>query len=465
MIWRIAKKELTEIVRDGRFRLLAALVLTVAAVSLAAGWAHHRAVRTQHDEARRATRAQWLNQPAKNPHSAAHYGVYAFKPASALSLVDTGIEPYVGVAAWLEAHKQNEFKYRPAQDRTALQRFGELTAAESLLVLAPLFIVLVAFPVFSGEREQGTLRQLMAIGVTRAQLAWGKALGLSAALALVLVPVTVLGVVALALTGDGLAWREGSRGGLLVLAYLAYFGTFLAVALGVSARVASSRLGLVILLAFWFANSFLASRAAADLAGVAHPTPSAAAFQRALDADLNDDAEMARRLEARKVALLREHDAASLEGLPVNFAGISLQEGEEHGNEVFDHHFAQLFDGYDRQNGVMQAAGIAAPFLPMRALSMALAGTDFPHHRAFVRAAEDYRRSIQRVMNDDIAAHTQAGYTAGPELWARVPAFSYDAPGAGWAIGHARASVLLLAAWLIGATLFAARGAARLEVL
>ena len=33
---------------------------------------------------------------------------------------------HAGVAAFLEAHKQNEFKYRPAQDRTALQRFGEL---------------------------------------------------------------------------------------------------------------------------------------------------------------------------------------------------------------------------------------------------------------------------------------------------------------------------------------------------
>lgn len=465
MIWRIAKKELTEVVRDGRFRLLAALVLTVSIVSLAAGWSHHRTVRTQHDEARRATRAQWVNQPAKNPHSAAHYGVYAFKPTSALSLVDTGIEPYVGVAVWLEAHKQNEFKYRPAQDRTALQRFGELTAAESLLVLAPLFIVLVAFPAFSGEREQGTLRQLLAIGVTRGQLAWGKAIGLSGALALVLAPVTLLGAAALALSGDGLTWREVSRGGLLALAYAAYFGTFLAVALGVSARAASSRMALVVLLSFWFANSFLAVRAASDLAGAAHPTPSAAAFQRAMDADLNDAAEIARRVEARKAALLHEHGASSLEALPVNFAGISLQEGEEHGNEVFDHHFTRLFDDYARQNGVMQASGLAAPFLSMRTLSMALAGTDFAHHRAFVGAAEAYRRSLQRVLNADIAAHTQAGYTAGPELWARVPAFTYDAPGASWALGQARASVLLLAAWLAGGILFAARGAARLRVL
>ena len=106
---------------------------------------------------RRRRGTQWLNQTKKNPHSAAHYGVYAFKPKSPLAIVDTGIDPYMGVAVWLEAHKQNEFKYRPAQDRTAVQRFGEMTAPRSLQVLVPLFIVLMTFSAFAGEREQGTL--------------------------------------------------------------------------------------------------------------------------------------------------------------------------------------------------------------------------------------------------------------------------------------------------------------------
>ena len=69
--------------------------------------------------------------------------------------------------------------------------------------------------------------------------------------------------------------------------------------------------------------------------------------------------------------------------------------------------------------------------LPMRALSMALAGTDFVSTIAFVRAAEEYRRVIQRVMNDDIARHAKPGaaYTAGPDLWSKVPEFRYDPPG------------------------------------
>jgi ABC-2 type transport system permease protein len=102
MVRTIARKELVEMLRDGRFRTLAVLVLVLSAVSFAAGWRQYVNVQRQHLEAQQETRAQWVNQPAKNPHSAAHYGMYAFKPKSRLSLVDTGIDPYVGVAAWLE---------------------------------------------------------------------------------------------------------------------------------------------------------------------------------------------------------------------------------------------------------------------------------------------------------------------------------------------------------------------------
>jgi len=465
MIRRIAGKEFVETLRDGRFRVLAAVVLLLAVAAVGSGWARYRDVERQHREAQDATRAQWLNQPAKNPHSAAHYGMYAFKPKSRLSMVDSGVDPYVGVAAWLEAHKQNEFAYRPAQDATSAQRFGDLTAAEGMLVLLPLFIVLVAFAAFSGEREQGTLRQLMSLGVARRDLFLGKAAGVAGALALVLVPVTVAGIVALALTSEfGSPLRDLSRAGVLALTYLAYFAIIIAVALGVSARTRSSRLALLALLSFWFVNTLMAPRIATDVAAARHPTPSALQFQAAIEKDLADPEELSRRLEAKRQALMRAHGVTSMDAVPVNFSGISLQTGEERGNDVFDWHFGALYDTYDRQQRVVTAAGLLAPLLPARGLSMALAGTDVAHHRAFVGAAEAYRRTIQVVLNNDIAEHAAPGavYTAGPELWRRIPEFSYEPPGMATVLGQQRWNLLVLVGWLLAAGWFGVRSVSRL---
>jgi ABC-2 type transport system permease protein len=108
--------------------------------------------------------------------------------------------------------------------------------------------------------------------------------------------------------------------------------------------------------------------------------------------------------------------------------------------------------------------GVAAPMLPARALSMALAGSDFAHHRDFVVAAEEYRRGIQRVMNADIASNAKPGvaYTAGSELWAKVPEFEYELPGSAWALRQSAPSIILLLAWCLAATWFAVRATRRL---
>jgi ABC-2 type transport system permease protein len=274
MLWTIARKELLETLRDGRFRVAACVVLALTLVSLAAGWKHYRDVRTQHDDARRSTHQQWVGQPKKNPHSAAHYGIYAFKPKSQLGIVDTGLDPYVGVSAWLEAHRQNEFRYRPAQDRTAVQRFGDLSAAAVLQLLLPLFIMLMAFPAFAGERESGTLRQVLSLGVRRDRLLFGKALGIAGALSLVLVPAVVFGVAALTMTAEGGVGAIGgasARALLMLLAYLVYLGIFVAVSLAASAWLSSSKLALVSLLAFWMCNGLVMPRVAVDVADRMHP--------------------------------------------------------------------------------------------------------------------------------------------------------------------------------------------------
>ena len=93
LIATIARKEATEMWRDGRFRWGSATVLILLIASLLGGWRHYAEMSRQLSAAKDEQRELWLNLPARNPHSAAHQGIYAFKSLMPLSAVDHGIDP------------------------------------------------------------------------------------------------------------------------------------------------------------------------------------------------------------------------------------------------------------------------------------------------------------------------------------------------------------------------------------
>ncbi len=475
MVLRIARKERTEMWRDGRFRMAALALLLLLLASLITAATTARGVASERAAGQQAMRDFWVEQGAKNPHSAAHYGLWVFKPSMPLAFLDNGVDAYTGVTTWLEAHRQNEFTRRPAMDQPSVSRFGQWTAATVLQLLVPLLIVMLAFPAFAGERETGTLRQLAAIGVPMRTLMLGKAAGIAAALGTVLVPATVLGVATLWFAGAGAGAGVGAGAGaqrsddlvrfaLLVAVYLAYFAVLLVVALTVSARARHVRVALLVLLTFWTFNALVAPRAVSDLARRLYPTPSAVTFQAAVQHDIEQgldghDPADARR-KAVEVQALREYRVISLDALPVNFDAIAMQASEEYANTVFDRHFGNLYDRYRAQNSVSQWAGLLAPLLAVRSLSMGLAGTDVEQHRDFAIAAEAYRRGLVKWSNDYFRDNTRTGewdWKAPPDIWAKYPPFRYAPPQLSTALATQRAAVTVLLVWLAIALLLLVR--------
>ncbi len=451
MIRSIVIKEFREMVRDGRFRAAGAATLVLLLGALIVGWRSAADIRAQHADASRTTRENWINQPPKNPHSAAHYGVYAFKPKTALAFLDEGIDPYTGVASYLEAHAQNEFTNRPAADASVLQRFAGLTAATVLQILVPLLIVILAAGVVAGEREQGTLRQLQSLGVPPATLAAGKLLGAGAALLALLVPAAIIGAVALAAQAD--LGSAAGRVGLLALAYLAYFAAWIGVTLAVSARAPSTRSALVVLLGLWMLNSLLVPRATTDLARRLHPAPSALEFQRTLAREQQVDEtgktyeQYEKEVEAR---VLAQYGVDSLSQLPVSFAGISLDASEQWGDRVFDRNYGKLWDTFAAQERVRSWVGAVFPFLAIRGVSQGLSGTDLHHHRAFSEAAERYRRYLVKTMNDELtekAAGKDFQYVSDVAVWAKATPFDYETPGLGFVLERRAIDLVVLAGW------------------
>lgn len=462
MIWKIARKEFVQMRRDGRFRLVGAFVLLVLVATLLAGWSNYRKTSAEQAAARAHDESQWSNQGARNPHSAAHFGKYAFKPRPPVSFLDNGVNSYLGVAVWLEAHYQNPFRYRPAEDATVVQRFGELTAVVVLQLLVPLFIVLLAFSAFAGERESGTLRQLLSLGIDRRALAFGKALGIAGALAALLVPAAITGTAALALaaagtSGDGVSSSFG-RFTVLIASYLLYFAIFLAVSLAASAFFRTAQMTLLVLFGFWIFNGLFVPRAAAELAQKVYPSVSSSEFWANTERDLKEgidghDPQNKRTEEARQ-QLLKQYGVRKIEDLPINFSGWSLNQGEEYAARVYDKHYSALWQSFDDQNRFYTLSAVFAPLPAVRSISMSMAGTDFAHHRHFATEAEEYRRALNRTMNEDYMNNSRTGdfnYTANEKLWNSVPPFEYELPATNWALRTQTLSLAMLLLWTLGA--------------
>lgn len=464
MIWHVARKELTEITRDGRFLWSAFIIIVLLLTSLGVAASRYGQDRALREAATREVRSQWLNQGVKGPHSAAHYGVYAFKPSTPLALFDPGLNDYTGTVTMLEAHKENQPSYKPAQDATSLQRFGDLSGAMILQLLIPLLIILLCFGMISGEREEGTLRQLLSVGAKRSDLVWGKATGVAVTLGLVLVPSVLVGAIL-----SGLIVGESdphdmidfpAKVAVLAGSYLAYLAIFVVVSLTVSIMAKSSRTALTILLGFWILNGLLLPRAAADVSRQLYPTPSALELSQAIRIGRDRGPHPHEPNHPNHIAfrekLLATYKVERIEDLPYGFFGLALEADETHGFKVFDRHVGELNRRYAMQNRFQQTIGVLSPFIAVRSLSSALAGTDVDFANQFAAAGEAYRRNLVKVTNDDLKRNTvgwttfdaEWRYKAGDDVWKRVPAFDFDAPPLGEILARNWLPIAVLAAWL-----------------
>jgi len=324
----------------------------------------------------------------------------------------------------------------------------------------PLLVVFLGFGTFTGEREGGTLRLLLSLGVPPRQLAAGKLLGLAIAVGLVAVPAAFVGGGAILVasgatrvlsTADTLA-----RLLVLVVAYGAYIAVFLGTSVAVSAAARSSRAALVGLLTFWLVGAFVVPRVVADLARWRHPAPSATEFWRQVQTDMRQGIDghdpASQRTRDAEQQLLTEYGVTRVEDLPINFTAWSLQAGEEYGNQVFDRRYGELWTIFQRQEVVHMAGAVVSPLLAIRSLSMALAGTDLAHHRHFAAAAETYRRALNKMMNEDYMYNSRGTdplYAAGQALWARAPDFEYTFPSIGTAMASQAAAAMILTGWYV----------------
>ena len=93
------------------------------------GWDNYKSQNETSEKYQHESREDWLKNPDKNPHRMAHYGNFAFRKSTSLSVFEFGMEPFFGNAIFLEAHKQNTANFSEAGFSNSMLRFGEISIA------------------------------------------------------------------------------------------------------------------------------------------------------------------------------------------------------------------------------------------------------------------------------------------------------------------------------------------------
>jgi ABC-2 type transport system permease protein len=439
--WLIARHQWHTLLRERAVWLLLGLVLLVAAYAAAAGWITYRQQQATQVHYQQQARRDWLSNPDKHPHRMAHYGHFAFRPRAPLSLFDGGMDRFLGNAIFLEAHRQNPVNFSEAGFSTGLMRFGDLSLALLLQVLLPLLLFFLGAGTVAADRENGTLRLLLTQGVSWPQLLLGKAAGLLAVGLLLGGPLLALaGGLWLAAQGGAPSLDETLRFGLLTLFYGLYLALCCGVAVLVSATSRTARTALVSLIGGWLLLTMVLPRAAQALGSYVYALPSKTAFQTAIQADISRQGDSHNpddpHYQALKDSVLRAYGVATTDQLPFNYGGYVMAEGEKISAGIYTRHYRRLLDTFRQQNQFARSVAFLDPYLALKNLSMALAGTDFLAYTRFQQQAEAYRYALAQQMNQLQIEHipnrkrppTEKDHTLDRAYWQRVPEFRYQAP-------------------------------------
>ncbi len=458
MLKLVIKKEFITALRDVRLQISGATLIILMLTAVLVGRQGQNQIQEERTKAQSAMYEKWLNQDNKHPHSAAHYGQFAFKPKPVLSFLDVGLDNYTGTSVFLEAHKQNEVLFSAAQDSNGMTRFGEMTVALILQVLLPLLIIFLTFNIFSREREEGTLKLIHGQGLSMRQLFMGKVWGTYLMVLLIFLPVILLAYLLLDQQLASLDSGVTAKFLLLTGGYAIYFLVFVLLCVLISAFAKNSGFSLLTLLGLWIVSCIILPKATTNLADKLYPTPSQFEFKKTIQDKVKNGIDGHNPSDVHLASLQQEvldqYGVETIEELPVNWSGIAMQAGEEFTDQVYDMEFSKVEDIFKKQNMLSEWVGFINPYLAIRHLSMALAGTDFHHHVAFAKVAENHRRYLVKTLNKDMEVNHKPGvaygdYNVGEEMWASIEPFKYNLPSTATILSGQWRSIAALAFWLI----------------
>ena len=378
-------------------------------------------------------RSQWDEMEASNPHSAAHYGTYAFKPVSVLNSIDEGINSVTGNVLRLEGHRQNDIVFSEASQSLMISKFGKLKPSLIFQFIIPLLLIFFSFNTYMSERNSGRLKLMLVQGASLSKVVFSKVLSIWF-IGLFLLLLTLF--FQLLFNFNNLNSDVFTRLFILFLSYSFYYLILINITVLLSVIFKSSTAALSLTVLTWVFWTIFFPTIMGNTTEKLSPLPTRIEFKEAMSEDRSKGIDghnpRGERRDALEKATLEKYNVDKLEDLPINFSGIVMQEDEEYGNMVWDKHFGDLYTQLEKQKSNYQLSGLINPFASLQNLSMGSSGSDMFHHLDFLTKAESYRRIFIKTLNDEYAfggsKTGERGWKATNEFFRSVIDFKYELP-------------------------------------
>ncbi len=470
MIQQIIKNEWRFLVRSRIFLSVSIVFVLILVISVLLGRYQTQKETLTHNNAKDHVRQQWVQLDEMNPHSAAHYGTYVFKPPNLLSSLDEGVNSVTGNVLRVEGHVQNEIVHSEASQMQAVSKFGKLKPSLILQYVVPLILIFLAFHSIHSEKQSGRLKVLILQGVKPIQLILAKTFS---------VWLYGISLLAFILLFYGVLNFQNITTDILVrtlfffTSYALYYFIISGLTIFFSTRWKNTTLALTSMLGIWILWTIFIPNIIMSSAKKWHPLPSRNEFQSAMSEDRSKGLDGHNPRDKRAVALkekvLKEYGVDSLSQLPINFDGIRMQADEDYGNSVWDKHFGNNRNILNKQKHSFQLGGFINPFISLQNTSMGFMASDNLHHQEFLLQVETYRRTFIKSLNDE---HAFGGSKTGNWSWKAdnaffksVPDFNHKPTQILSIISNYILDVVLLVLWSVIVTSLIFFGAKKIQIV
>ena len=255
-------KELKDIIQSSRFTISFAVCSVLIILSFFMGTQNYLASQAQYEAAYQENR----NQIAANTEWIMVRHTIMLPPQPLMALVN-GISNDIGRNIEMSGRGELRSDDTRFNDEPLFAIFRFMDLEFIFGIVLSLFAIIFAYDAINGEKASGTLKLCFSNSVSRASFIAGKLAGSFVGLSVALMIPMLIGCAMLPLMGVELTPDEWIRLGLILLAGLAYFGLFLALAMGISAMTARPSNSFLFGLVIWIFAVLIVPRASVLISG------------------------------------------------------------------------------------------------------------------------------------------------------------------------------------------------------